>query len=110
MKHAVKVIVLASLALTAPALAAETQTIDLVIKDHKFIPSTLSIPADTKVKLNVKNEDPTPEEFESYDLKREKIIPGNSQAIINVGPLKAGTYKFFGEFNEATAKGEIVVK
>jgi len=95
---------------SAPVMAAESLSFDLVIKDHKFAPATLTIPADTKVTLNVKNEDATPEEFESHDLKREKIIPGKSQATILVGPLKAGTYRFVGEFHEATAKGEIVVK
>ncbi len=110
MKQLLKLFSIAVALVTTPALAAETPSFDLVIKNHIFTPATLTIPADTKVKLNVKNEDPTPEEFESHDLKREKIIPGNSQAVIKVGPLKAGTYKYFGEFNEATAKGEIVVK
>ena len=93
-----------------PALAADTTSYDITIKNHKFEPATVTIPADTKVKLNVKNADATPEEFESHDLSREKIIPGNSQAVIMVGPLKKGTYKFFGEFNQATAQGQIVVQ
>jgi hypothetical protein len=43
-------------------------------------------------------------------LKVEKVIPGNSKATIYVGPLKAGEYKFVGEFNDKTAKGVIVAK
>jgi len=70
----------------------------------------VEIPVDTKVKLIVKNEDKTPEEFESHDFKREKIIPGGTTAKILVGPLKAGEYKFFGEFNPKTAQGKLVVK
>lgn len=102
---------LALLALyTTAVMAAETPEYTLVIKDHKFAPDVVEVPADTKVKLIVKNEDPTPEEFESHDFKREKIIPGNSSATIFVGPLKAGEYKFFGEFNEATAQGKLIVK
>jgi hypothetical protein len=58
----------------------------------------------------VKNLDPTPEEFESRDLKREKVIPGKGQATIAIGPLKPGTYKFAGEYNEKTAQGQIVAK
>lgn len=99
-----------ALLMLSPALAADTLSYDIVIKDHKFNPAQLEIPADTKVKLVVKNEDSTPEEFESHDFKREKVIPGNSTATIFVGPLKAGTYKFFGEFNEATAQGVLTVK
>lgn len=93
-----------------PASADETPTFTLSIKDHQFDPAILEVPADTKVKLHVKNLDPTPEEFESHDFNREKVIPGNSEANIFVGPLKAGEYKFFGEFNEDTAQGKLIVK
>ncbi len=92
-----------------PALADE-QVYTLSIQDHKFTPETLEIPANTKVKLLVKNLDSTPEEFESHDLKREKVIKGKSEAIIPIGPLKPGVYKFFGEFHEATAKGKLIVE
>ena len=83
---------------------------EILIKDHLFYPDELVIPADTKVKLLIKNQDATPEEFESYELNREKVIPGNTRAIIFVGPLKPGTYPFFGEFFPKTAQGRIIVK
>lgn len=82
----------------------------LKIKDHKFIPETLEIPAGQKVKITIINEDPTPEEFESYELNREKIIRGNGKGVVYVGPLDKGTYPFFGEFNMDTAKGQVVAK
>jgi len=63
-----------------------------------------------KVKLIVENKDSTPEEFESKQLNREKVIPGKTTATIFIGPLKPGEYKFVGEFNEKTAKGVIVAK
>ncbi|MCH2546974.1 MAG: cupredoxin domain-containing protein [Alphaproteobacteria bacterium] len=91
-----------------PALAAEEFTI--VIKDHKFTPETLEVPTGKKIKLIVKNEDPTPEEFESHDLMREKIINGNSKGIVFIGPLEPGEYSYFGEFNMDTALGTIVAK
>lgn len=95
-------------ATTAPALAVES--IEVTIKDHQFNPSEITIPTNTKVKLLIKNLDPTPEEFESHSLHREKIIKGNSEAVISIGPLKPGTYEFEGEFNPKTAKGHIIVK
>lgn len=82
---------------------------EIMIKDHLFYPDELVIPANTKVKLLVKNQDATPEEFESYELNREKVIPGNTQAIIFVGPLPPGIYPFFGEFFPKTAQGKIIV-
>jgi plastocyanin len=93
-----------------PVGAADEDSFVLTIKDHKFSPEELQVPAGRKFKLVVKNLDPTAEEFESHDLKREKIIAGNSQATLALGPLKAGTYKFVGEYNEKTAKGRIVAK
>ena len=89
---------------------AETPVFEVIIKDHHFSPDRIVIPADTKVKLQVKNQDPTPEEFESHDLNREKIIPPNREVTIYIGPLDPGEYGFFGEFNEDTAQGKIVVE
>ncbi len=94
---------------TAP-VRAEIPVIEINIKDHHFSPEEIEIPADTKVKLLIKNLDPTPEEFESFDLNREKIIAGGSKAIIFIGPLDPGRYHFFGEFNMDSANGYIVVK
>lgn len=82
----------------------------IVIKNHKFEPAELTIPADKKVLLIVDNQDPTPEEFESHELNREKVIPGNTKAKVFIGPLKPGTYPFFGEFHMDTALGKIIVK
>ena len=79
------------------------------IRNHLFQPDTLTIPAHTKVKLIIYNRDPTPEEFESYELNREKVILGGRKAIVFVGPLEPGEYPFFGEFNPETALGTIVV-
>ena len=100
---------LISLLLAFPAFAGmEERTI--VIKDHKFTPAEVTIPADTRVKFTIDNQDPTPEEFESNDFHREKVIPGNSKGVVLVGPLKPGTYKFFGEFNLDTAQGILKVE
>jgi plastocyanin len=99
-----------ALPLLVSAAAAEDHTASLAIKDHRFEPAELVVPAGKRIKLTVKNLDSTPEEFESHELKREKVIPGGAEAIILIGPLKPGTYKFYGEFHEATAQGRIVAK
>ena len=91
------------------AVAADSE-FALTIKNHVFIPAELKIPARQKVKLVVENQDSTPEEFESHELNREKLIPGNSKAHIYVGPLKPGRYPFYGEFNAKTARGTLVVE
>ncbi len=89
---------------------ADDPTFEITIKDHKFTPSEISVPSNTKIKLVVKNDDATPEEFESKKLNREKVIPGKTQATIFVGPLKPGEYPFVGEYHEKTATGKLIAK
>lgn len=103
-------LVLTALGFPIGSALAETPTHMITIKNHKFSPAELTLPAGKKVKLVIKNQDPTPEEFESYSLHREKIVGGNSQIIVFVGPLKPGVYDYFGEFNPKTAQGKIIVK
>jgi plastocyanin len=95
--------------LAVPAAAADDE-FKLAIEGHKFQPEELIVPAGKKIKLLVENRDPTPEEFESHSLNREKVIAGKSTGTIFIGPLKPGRYPFVGEYNEKTAKGVIVVQ
>lgn len=90
--------------------AAEEPVFTLVIADHKFTPAEIEVPANTRFRILVKNQDKTAEEFESLDLKIERIIPGGREATFRVRALAPGTYKFFGEFHQATAQGRVVVK
>lgn len=82
----------------------------LVIRDHKFEPAELSVPAGTKIKLLIENQDATPEEFESTELNREKVVVGKGTISVILGPLDAGRYAFFGDFHQETAQGVLVVK
>jgi len=94
------------LAITAAApdrAAAQVPEITIVIRNHRFEPAEVRVPANKRITITVVNDDPTPEEFESHPIKVEKVIPGKSKATIRIGPLKPGRYPFIGEFNEATA-------
>ncbi len=102
-------VLLLCLLLSVPAFAARP-VFDLYIKDKMFEPARLVIPANTKVRIMVHNQDDSPEEFESYDLNREKVIPANSKSAIFVGPLAPGEYPFFGEFSLETAQGILVAE
>ncbi|MEH6570562.1 MAG: cupredoxin domain-containing protein [Halioglobus sp.] len=103
------IIVLLMVGAAAPVVAA-TPIFEIEIRDHLFHPEELVIPANTKVKLIVYNRDSTPEEFESYELNREKVIMGGRKANIFIGPLPPGVYPFFGEFNPKTAQGTVVAQ
>lgn len=101
---------LTALGLCPLAAVAATPVFEIEIRNHLFIPDTLTIPANIKVKLVIYNRDATPEEFESYELNREKVIMGGRKAVVFIGPLAPGTYAFFGEFNPQTALGRVIVE
>jgi hypothetical protein len=92
-----------------PSLAADREA-TLAIRDHRFDPTELRVPANERVRLTIHNQDDTPEEFESHSLNREKLIPGGAKAVVYIGPLKPGRYEFFGEYHEATAKGAVIAE
>ena len=92
------------------ATAAEPPTFTLTLKNHRFVPAQVVVPANTKVKLLIVNEDATPEEFESHELNREKIVTGKGRITVWVGPLKPGKYPFFGEFHMDTAQGVLIAR
>lgn len=89
---------------------AKSETISLQIKNHHFEPAEITASANQPLVLSIHNADPTPEEFESDSLKREKIIPGNATVTIRLKPLKPGNYPFYGEFNPDTAQGVLVIR
>lgn len=92
------------------AAASDLPTVELSIRHHRFEPAQLTIPAGRKVVLVVHNRDATPEEFESNEFNREKIVMGGQSARIFIGPLKAGRYRFFGDFHPDSAQGVLMVK
>ena len=100
---------LAAVLVLAP-MTVRADDMTLTLKDHKFTPSEIKVPANKRVKLTVVNDDPTPEEFESHELRVEKVIPGKSKGIVRIGPLKPGRYPFYGEYHESTAKGVVVAE
>jgi plastocyanin len=104
-----KYLLTAVLLLPVAGIAADAD-VTLTIRDHRFQPAELIVPAGKKIKLTVVNEDSTAEEFESHALNREKVIPANSSTTIYIGPLSPGRYSFVGEFHEQTAQGTVVAQ
>lgn len=96
--------------LAADPAFADTPEFTIVIESHRFTPAELKVPAGQKIRLLIENRDPTPEEFESYDFNREKIVPAKGRIALFVGPLKPGRYEFFGEFNADTARGHLIAE
>jgi hypothetical protein len=96
--------------LTVFATAANAKDVSVTIKDHRFSPVEIHVPAKQAVTLKVTNADATPEEFESHDLDIEKVIAGGQSAVIRLRPLDSGRYGFFGEYHEDTAEGVLIAE
>jgi plastocyanin len=103
-------VLICGIALGVGSARAQEAEAKLAIRDHKFEPAELSVPAGKKVKLVIDNQDPTAEEFESYELNREKVVPPKEKVTVFVGPLKPGRYPFFGDFHKGTAQGILIAK
>ena len=84
--------------------------IPLTIKDHKFSPAEIHLPAGKAAFLEITNADSEPEEFEMRQLAIEKVIPAGGTGRVRLRPLGPGRYAFIGEFHEATAQGTVVAE
>lgn len=110
MRSLVMPFALAALLAVAPAALRADEPITTTIKDHKFTPSEIKVPANKRVMITVVNDDATAEEFDSSALKVEKVVPGKSKGIVRIGPLKPGRYPFMGEYHESTAQGVVIAE
>lgn len=110
--HTESALVLASslLLALAPVRAQELPSFNLLIRAGHFVPATLEVPANTKFRLLIKNEGPGAEEFESVELRKEKVLAPGASSFLIFQPLKPGSYKFFGDFHPETAQGQLVAK
>ena len=92
------------------AASADGSPYVLIIKDHVFTPAVIEVPAGQEFEIVIRNQDDTPEEFDSGDLDREKMIPAGAEVTVRVDPLEPGSYSFMGEYHYETAQGEVVAK
>ncbi|MGC1181308.1 MAG: cupredoxin domain-containing protein [Methyloceanibacter sp.] len=110
MRGAVGCIVIAGACFCSAQRAQAQTAIDVTIKDHRFTPSEIHVPAGKPAVLNIKNEDATAEEFDSSALKIEKVIGGGKEGSVRLRPLDPGNYPFMGEYHEDTAKGVVIAE
>lgn len=92
------------------ASAEDAVKIDIVIKDHRFVPAEIRVPAGKPAVINLRNNDPTAEEFDSAALGIEKVIAGGRSSILRLRPLDAGRYAFVGEYHADTAQGVVIAE
>jgi len=92
-----------------PPALAQTEIV-LTVENNRFQPEEVKVKAGAPFVLVITNRDKAPEEFESHDLRIEKVIPAGKTVRVKVPALKPGVYRFVGEYHEQTAKGRIVAE
>jgi plastocyanin len=95
---------------SAAVRAEESTVVELAIRDHRFVPAEVRVPAGRPLVLRIRNEDATAEEFESKALKVEKVIAGGKTGTVRLRALAPGRYAFVGEFHESTAAGTLIAE
>ena len=90
------------------AQAKDPMTYELTLKGKVFSPSELKVPAGQAFVIRLKNENAAPAEFESKDMKFEKVVAGHSQILTRVKALPGGTFEFYDEYRQDEARGTVV--
>nr|QQZ51353.1 cupredoxin domain-containing protein [Phenylobacterium glaciei] len=65
--------------------------VTLTLKDHRFTPQSVEIPAGQPVRIELINLDAASEEFDSLDLGIEKDVTPKGRVSFVVGPLTPGS-------------------
>ena len=94
----------------APALADDATEVQITLKDHKFAPAETTVAAGKPIVIQLANQDATPAELESKELRIEKVVAGAGAITVKVRALKPGRYRFFDDYHEATTQGFLVAQ
>ena len=98
---------LASFAAPAITRASDDES-QLRFQNGRFEPASLTLPANTPVKLQLTNAGDNAIEFESFELHRERVVQPGQTITVFLPPLSPGSYPFFDDFSHGSVKGEIV--
>ena len=94
-------------AIGATGAARADDPVRLTLKDGRFTPEQVTVPSGQRLRIEITNGDATPAEFESSDLRVEKIVVPGATVAVNAGPLKPGTYRFFDDYRPDDAHGTL---
>ena len=110
MRLGVAAMLFASLACSSLTALADDPTFKIDIKDGVITPLALEVPANTRIRLEITNSGASPAEFESVQLKKEKVIAGGNTTVMVIRNLDPGTYDFFDDFHIDLPHAKITAK
>lgn len=92
------------------AQAADTPTFSIEFHDGKVTPTRLEVPARQRFRIELNNTGVTPAEFESNELRVEKVLAPQSKSVLVIRTLDPGEYPFFDDFHPNAPKAVLVAK
>ncbi|MBX6323720.1 MAG: cupredoxin domain-containing protein [Rhodospirillaceae bacterium] len=93
-----------------PAQAEDLPTFRIELKDGVVTPQRLEVPANTRFKLEIANTGTKPAEFESVQLRKEKVLAPGASSFMVIRDLDPGEYDFFDDFNPTAPRAVLVAK
>ncbi len=100
----------AGIAAAPGEVRAEDPTFRIEFNNGKITPARIEVPARTRIRLELVNIGDTPAEFESVELRKEKVLAGKSDSVMVIRTLDPGEYKFFDDFHLDQPPAVIVAK
>lgn len=79
------------------------------MKDGQLLPNTLVVPAKQRFRIIIRNLGSKPAEFESNQLRQEKVLYMGTESALIIQPLSQGSYDYFDDFTPGV-KGKIIAK
>jgi len=95
---------------TAAARADEVPVFVIEFASGRIAPSVLEVPAGTRFKLELRNTGTDPVEFESIELRKEKVLGPGVTSFVVIRRLDPGEYRFFDDFHPDTPPARLVAR
>ncbi|HEX8078475.1 MAG TPA: cupredoxin domain-containing protein [Chthoniobacterales bacterium] len=95
---------------TITARTEEEPTFRIEFKDGSVSPDRVEVPANKRFRLELANIGLSPIEFESTELRKEKVVAPGSTSVLVIRTLDPGEYTFFDDFHPGAPSAKLVAK
>jgi len=100
----------ATLIAAMPVGAEDMPTFRIEMNNGAIDPLHLEVPANRPFKLEIHNIGTTPVEFESLELRKEKVLGPKVKSFMVIRRLPPGEYKFFDDFHPDSPRAVLISK
>ncbi|WP_245478500.1 cupredoxin domain-containing protein [Mesorhizobium sp. M4B.F.Ca.ET.049.02.1.2] len=96
--------------ISSAVLADDDPTFRIEFKDGAISPLRLEVPTNRRIRLDLVNLGDMPAEFESLELRKERVVAPHSETVMVIRTLDPGQYPFFDDFHPGAAPAVLVAK